>query len=304
MMVTKRSIVLIWLKKLYRLFYTYVFSDKYVIKKRFRKAFNYSLNLKEPVTLNEKMQWLKLNERSSLQTICADKYLVREYVASHVGENYLIPLYLYTTQVDELNSSSLPNDYSFIIKATHDSSGGVIVKNKDDLDYASLRENFAVLLKRNYYRQSKEWPYKNIKPGIIVEKLLVNEEGDIPIDYKIHCFNGKAKLIGVDIDRFTEHKRNFYDCEWNLLPFTWSSWREGAPLWRNGGDVSPPTCLNEMLMVAEKLSSPFNYARIDLYALSGKIYFGEITFYHGSGFEKFFPPKWDKYYGDILNVNK
>ena len=146
------------------------------------------------------------------------------------------------------------------------------MKNKNDIDWNSVRESLSKRLKRNYYHGKKEWQYKNIEPCIIGEKLLINTNGELPMDYKIHCFHGKVEVIQVDIDRFTNHKRNFYDQSWNLLPFSWSLWKDGQPLWNTGRALEKPKNLDEMISVAEKLSEVFKYVRIDLYDFENKIH--------------------------------
>ena len=132
---------------------------------------------------------------------------------------------------------------------------------------------------------------------------MVNANGELPMDFKIHCFHGKVEVIQVDIDRFTNHKRNFYDASWNLLPFSWSLWKDVKPLWDTGRNIEKPNNLDEMIIVAEKLSEAFKYVRIDLYDFDNRIYFGEITFHHGSGMETIFPKEWNYKLGDLLNLN-
>lgn len=269
------------------------------IRWRFKQVYGYTPDLEQPKTFNEKLQWLKLHDRTPLHTLCADKYAVRQYVTDNVGSRYLIPLLYQSENPEDMRPENLP-DPPFIIKTTHASFGGVIVREKGAIDWKSLRKSMTDQMKINYYYISKEWPYKNIKPRIVVEKLLTDRYGNVPFDYKVHCFHGEPKVIQVDLDRFTKHRRNLYDTEWRLLPFTWCDWGNGNPLWPNGKEVPIPAQLETMLKIAKRLSSEFLYARVDLYSLENSIFFGEITFCHGSGTEIFTPPEWDRQLGDML----
>jgi len=282
---------------------THYINDETFLKQNFKKRFGRSLDLNNPKTLNEKINWLKLNDRTALHTSCADKFKVRDYVKAQIGEDYLIPLVFQSYNAEDIIASNFP-DFPFIIKANHDSSGGVIVRDKSSIDWNSNQKYFGKLLKKNYYYSGKEWQYKNIKPCVIAEKLLVNNNGEVPFDYKLHCFNGKVEVIQVDIDRYTNHKRNLYDVNWKLLPYTWSLWRDDKPLWDIGRDLEKPTNLNEMITVAEKLSQAFCYARIDLYDFESKVYFGEVTFHHGSGLETIHPENYDLELGNLINLKK
>ncbi|SHF79777.1 TupA-like ATPgrasp [Arenibacter palladensis] len=279
----------------------YIMSDKTYILKRFKRVMGYNLDLNNPRTLNEKIQWLKLYHNTPLHTQCADKYAVRDYVKNKIGEKYLVPLYLSTTDPKEITPERLP-EFPFIIKTNHDSSGGIIVKDKTKINWIEIQQSLSRRLKKNYYHHSKEKQYKDIKPRIIVEKLLIDKVGNIPNDYKIHCFNGDPKIIQVDSDRFSNHKRNLYNANWELLPFTWSIWKNNKPVWDNGTTIPKPESLSTLIDLAKTLSKDFYYSRIDFYVVDKEIYFGEITFHHGGGTEIIFPKKWDSFYGDGLQI--
>ncbi|MDB9961280.1 glycosyl transferase [Oceanihabitans sp.] len=285
----------------YQYYRTHYIDEEVFLKQDFKKQFGRALDLNNPITLNEKINWLKLNDRTDLHTTCADKFKVRDYVLKALGEDYLIPLVFQSYDTEDIVASNFP-EFPFIIKANHDSSGGLIIKDKSKVNWKSTQKHFRKLLKKNYYYSSKEWQYKNIKPCVIGEKLLVNSEGEIPFDYKLHCFNGQVEVIQVDIDRYTNHKRNLYDSKWNPLPFTWSLWKDGKPLWDNGRVIEKPSNLNEMISVAEKLSKPFSYTRIDLYDFDKKVYFGEVTFHHGGGTEIIHPEEWDYKLGELVQL--
>lgn len=260
-------------------------------------------DLKNPSGLNEKILWLKLHEKGDLMTDCADKYKVRDYVKKVVGEKYLIPLIMETKDPEKITPECLPK-YPFIIKTNHNSGGNQIIYDKSMINYQQLHSQLTKLLKHNFYYITKEYQYKNIERRIIVEKLLVDENNSLPMDYKFHCFNGAVQFIQLDIDRFTNHKRNFYDPRWNLLPFTWCPLEKGIPIWGNTDKLlKAPEKLDEMIQVAQQLSAPFRYARIDLYYFKEHVFFGEITFHHGSGNEVFLPSYFDIIYGQLLKIN-
>ena len=254
----------------------------------------YNLDLDNPKTLNEKINWLKLYNRKPIQTLVADKYKVREYVKDKAGDKYLIPLLFETKEATDLVPENLPKA-NFIIKANHNSSGGLIVRDKSEIDWKKAQKRFKRLLNENHYYSTNEWQYKNIEPRIIAEQLLTHDDGSIPEDIKFHCFNGKVGFIMVDFDRFGELRtRNLYDSKWNLIPCNW-----GRPY---GRDMKKPSSLNEMIEVAEKLAEDFTYVRVDLYLVKSQIYFGELTFYHASGFQAFYQKECDEKFGKMLDI--
>jgi hypothetical protein len=292
------------LHKVYILFKYRLLSDQFYIKKKFKKTFNYNLNLSEPRTLSEKTQWYKLNYKNPLLVQCADKYAVREYVAKNIGEQYLIPLVFHTLDYKKIKPENLP-DFPCIIKANHNSGTHCIIMDKSKVDWEKVRVDCRWLLQLNYYPMQKEWQYKNIKPRILVEKLLVDENGQTAFDYKLFCMDGKVEFIQIDIDRFGDHKRNIYDRDWNLLPFTIGRLdEEGKPLLENGGHVKRPENLEMLIGLAEKLAKPFPLVRVDFYILDNQFYFGELTFHSGGGYEHYTPSEWDLYFGNKVPLIK
>lgn len=272
-----------------------IMPDEFIIKRSFKKHMGYDLNLDNPKTLNEKINWLKLNNRRPIQTILADKYKVREYVKEKIGDKYLIPLLFETKNVKDIVPENLPEP-NFIIKANHNSSGGLIVRDKTKVDWKKAQKRFKRLLRENHYYSTIEWQYKDIEPRIIVEQLLTHDDGSIPEDIKFHCFNGKVGFIMVDFDRFGELRtRNLYNSDWNLISSNW-----GRP---NGRNMEKPSNLDEMIKVAEKLAEDFAYIRVDLYLVKSQIYFGELTFYHASGFQAFYKMESDRRFGDMLDIS-
>lgn len=273
---------------------TALLPEKYRLKRRFKRIMGYALNLERPVTLNEKIQWLKLNDRTELHPICADKYAVRDYIKEKIGEDYLIPLIFNSYDWRDIKPENFP-EYPFIIKTNHDSSGGVIVWNKKEVNWEEVRENFKRRMRSNYAIFGKgEWQYASIKPRIIAEKLLITEDGSIPADFKMHCFNGSLRFTQVDLDRQTNHTRNLYDRNWSYIPVSW--------LYQNGREVMKPAVYEKMIELAEKLAEDFLYLRVDFYVVSNTIYFGELTFHSDSGNGKFTPEEWDTTFGNMLKL--
>ncbi|MFJ1329477.1 ATP-grasp fold amidoligase family protein [Capnocytophaga canimorsus] len=290
--------------KIYRYLEYKLISDESFLKRKFEQTQGFPLDLKNPKTLNAKMQWLKINDLTPLHTLCADKYGVREFVQKEVGAEYLVPVLFRTNNPKELTKENLPHNTNFIIKTTHDSSGGVIVrgdKELDKIDFQLLQKKFTHLLKSKHYRGGRENQYRDIKPQIIVEQLLEDKKGKIPNDYKFHCFNGKAKVVYVSVDREGKNKRNIYDIDWNPLYFTWLAPEKDASNLR-GEEIEKPQNYEKMIQIAEKLASHFLYVRVDLYNVEGKIYVGELTFHHGSGFEHIRPIEWDYKMGEMLKL--
>lgn len=255
------------------------------------------LNIEEPRTLNEKLQWLKFNYRFPLQSIVSDKLLVREYVASKIGSEYLIPLIGKWEKTDDINFDELPNQ--FVLKCNHDSGGLVVCDDKSKLDVNKAKKKIERSLKSNYFYVGREYQYKNIKPMIICEKFI-SDHGRVPMDYKIYCFNGQPDVILVCRDRFSKNSHRatylFFDKEWNFLPLDKGDDEIENP------DVEKPKNLNNMLEIAKKLSEDFVFARIDLYNIDGKIYFGEITLSPNSGFDPDIKESTDYMLGDKLKI--
>ena len=260
----------------------------------FRRKLGYRLDLETPRTFNEKIQWLKLNDRRPLHTRCADKFAVRSLTASTLGEQYLVPLVLHTDDPGEITPGNLP-DYPVIIKTTHGSGEVIIVRSKEAVDWKAARRNLRSQLRNNYYHRSKEWQYRDIQPSIVVERLLLDGRGQIPSDYKFHCLNGAVRFVQVDFDRHGSHTRNLYDPEWRLLDCRY--------LYPNGPDVEPPKQLELMIALAEKMAGLFPYVRVDLYNLGADVWFGELTFHPEGGLAPFVPRSWDVDFGAMLTLD-
>lgn len=277
--------------------------DDVYLKIKYRGVFGKKLNLKEPQTFNEKLQWLKLYDRRPEYTTMVDKYAVKKYVADRIGEEYIIPTLGVWDHFDDIDFSALPNQ--FVLKCTHDSGGLVICKDKNKLDIKAAKKKIESCLKKNFYYMGREWPYKNVKPRIIAEKYMVDESDykleDSEInaglsDYKMMCFNGKVRCSFVCSERFTKGlKVTFYDNDWNFLPFERHYPKSDKP-------VANPKTFDNMVQLAEKLSKDIPFVRSDFYEIDGKLYFGELTFYPGSGFEDFTPDSVDYEIGQLIKL--
>jgi hypothetical protein len=275
-------------------------SDEKYLSELFYKRHGFKLNLRKPKTLNEKIQWLKINNRADFHTQLADKYAIRDYISKNIGEEYLIPLVYHTQNYKDIKPENLP-DYPFIIKANHDSGSYKIVKDKSQIDWDKLRVDCRWWLSNNYYWFEREWQYKNITPRIIVEKLLVLKSGIIPFDYKLNVIKGKVEFIYVSLDRENANKRNIYDRNWEPLYFTWANKNKNIQELR-GAEIEKPKTIDRMIEIAEEIGALFPYVRVDFYDVDGKIYFGEITQHHGGGFDQIQPIELDYKYGDLIDL--
>lgn len=265
------------------------------IKLQFKNFIGKELDLKNPQSFNEKMQWLKLYDRNPQYTKLVDKFEVRKYIAEKIGNQYLIPLLGIYDSFEDIDFDQLPKE--FVLKPTHTSGDVFICKDKTKINYEDLRETVNKWLKRNYYYVHREWPYKNIKPRIICEKFMVDESGSELKDYKFYCFNGEPKCILVATERHSETgtKMDFYDIDWNLLPFKRTSPRSGTV-------INKPKSFDKMVEISRILSKDIPFVRVDFYDVNGHLYFGELTFYPSSGLEKFFPEKYDYILGSWLTL--
>lgn len=270
--------------------------DSLYLKVLYRVIMGRKLNLRNPREYNEKLQWLKLNDRKPEYSTMVDKYEVRGYIEDLLGDKYLIPCLGIYDSVDDIDIDALPD--RFVLKCTHDSGSVEICKDKSSFDIEGARHRLSQAMKRNYYATYREWPYKYVKPRIIAEGYLEGDGGDLK-DYKVMCFNGEAKIIEVHENRFVEgkvHTQTFYDREWNIVPLTQV---ETVTVDRPS---ERPRQLEEILRLSELIAKNMYHARIDWYIEGDKIYFGEITFFDGSGFESFSTPEMERMLGDMINL--
>ena len=277
-------------------------SNSRLIKVFFHEHHGYEIDVNNPKTLNEKIQWLKLNSRKPISKILCDKFKVRKYITKNFGDKYLIPLLFDTKSPHLIDLDLLPN-YPFVIKANHDSGNYLIVRDKSTIDWKRAFVDFKWWLSFDYFYNAREWQYKNIPRRIIVEKLLLNSVGKIPNDYKLHFINGNLEFVYVSIDREGLNKRNIYDKDWNPLSFTWAKRETNTTLLR-GDEINPPKTFDKMISFGKVIASKFSYVRVDFYDVDGELFFGEVTEHHGSGFDLIKPLKYDLYYGKMINLKK
>lgn len=256
-------------------YHRYFFSDLFVIKMRFLLRQKRLLNLKNPQYYNDKIQWLKINWYDKYVEKCVDKYEVRDIIKNKIGEQYLNELIGVYDSVDEINFDVLPD--KFVLKCTHASGFNIICSDKNKLNIKKTVKRLRRWMKTNYFWYSKEWQYKNLKPKIVCERFLTDGDGKPPKDYKIFCFDGKAKFLEVDFDRFGNHRTNFYDLDWNLMDISFRYPPDKS------AKVQKPEKFDEMIKLANIMSDDFPHARVDFYYVGDKIYFGELTFFHGGG---------------------
>ncbi len=294
-------------------------SDEKLLKLIYWAKYGKKLNLENPKSFNEKIQWLKLYNRNPEYTKMVDKYEVKEYLKSLIGEEYIIPNYGVWDKFDEIDFDKLPNQ--FVLKCTHDSGGLIVCKDKSKLDIKKAKKIINRSLKANYFIFGREWAYKDVKPRIIAEKFIETTKNKIDIsdkeiieseelqsnigllDYKFICCEGKVKglfmdigLIGSNGGHAKEYFRNVYDRDFNLLPVLET--RENYPQ-----KINKPINYDKMIELAEKISKNIPFLRVDLYNVNGTIMVGELTFYHGSGLSNVFKPvEWDEVLGEWINL--
>lgn len=267
--------------------------DKLFIKLHFRLSLGYSLNLNNPKTFSEKLQWLKFNDLHDEYAKMVDKIEAKKHVASIIGDEYIIPTLAVWNNVDDIDWDSLPE--SFVIKPTNDSGGLIICKNKSDFDIDKAKERIKHFGKRDYSRVSKEYPYKNVPHRFIAEEYKEDESGFELKDYKFFCFNGRAEFCQVIRGRSSKMTIDFFDRNWKHQPF-----HEPKAFPFSKEEITRPINYDKMLKIASALSKGIPFIRVDLYNIHGKIYFGELTFFPTSGFGGFDPIEWDKKLGDML----
>lgn len=270
-------------------------NDKEYLSWLYRARMGRFPDLNYPKSFNEKLQWLKLNDRKPEYTEMVDKYLAKKYVEKRIGEKYIIPTLGVWDEFDQIEFEKLPDQ--FVLKTTHDSGGVVICKDKANFDKAAAKRKLEKSLKRNYYWAEREWPYKNVKPRIIAENYLSFLNGSDLVEYKVFCFNGKPALFLIcKGEGHTDERTNdFYDLDFNHIPVTVT-----CPNAKE--KCQKPDEYEELLGLSRKLAKNTYQLRVDLYVINHKIYFGELTFFHDSGCCKFNPPEWDKRFGDMLKL--
>lgn len=276
--------------------FTKIIPDKLYLKMLYYKHFGRFPDLKNPKTFNEKLQWLKLYDRNPKYIEMVDKHLVKKYIAEKIGEEYVIPTLGVWNDPDDIDFDSLPDQ--FVLKWNHDSGSIVICKDKSKLDRKAAIQKLQRGKKFSGFWYGREWPYKGVEKKIIAEKYMVDSHTEELRDYKFFCFGGEPRALFVATDRQKageEVKFDFFDMEYNHIDV------------RNGHDnanVPPekPKCFEEMKELCKKLSEGIPHVRVDFYEVDGKVYFGELTFYHFSGMVKYEPEEWDVTFGNWIEL--
>lgn len=270
--------------------------DEVFLRLQYKRLLGRSLNLENPTTYTEKLQWLKLHDRNPIYTELVDKLSVRDFVVERIGAEHLIPLIGVWDRVEEINFDELPS--KFVLKCTHDSGGVVICRDKNLLNKKETERKLKKSLSTNYYYLGREWPYKHVRPRIIAETYMEDETSSYLKDYKFFCFDGKPKALFVATDRGVpgeEVKFDFFDMDWNKLNII-----NGHP--NAVKTPSKPSNFKELFNIAAALSNGLSHVRVDLYSINGRVYFGEMTLHHFSGLVPFEPDSWDNTFGSWLRL--
>ena len=272
--------------------------DGVYLKVLFWLSMGYWPNIDNPQTFNEKLQWLKLYNRKPEYTQMVDKAAVKKYVSDIIGEEYIIPTIGVWDSVEDIDFANLPNQ--FVLKTTNGggNTGVVICKDKSTFDIKSAKRKLKKSLQISIYRRFREWPYKDVNSRIMAEEYMVDESGYELKDYKWLCFDGEPKALFVATDRAVhgeETKFDFFDTEFNHLTLT-----NGHP--NSHKPIAKPLGFERMKVLAAKLSAGHPHLRVDFYDINGKIYFGELTFFHFSGMVPFEPKEWDYKLGALIKL--
>lgn len=271
-------------------------NDEEYIKKQYKKIMKKELDLSNPKTFNEKIQWLKINDRNPIYTIMVDKYEAKKYVADIIGEEYIIPTIGIYNKFEDIEFDKLPKQ--FVMKCTHDSGGLFICTNKDEANLMKQKIRFNLILKRNYYYRSREWAYKNVPHRIIIEKYMKDKQNKELKDYKFYCFNGKPQYLYVSegLNNHQTAKIDFFNMNFEKAPFYRADYS------RFNVDPEKPKRFEEMKLIAEKLAQNLKFIRVDLYEIEDKIYFSELTLYPCGGMMPFKPEEWDQKLGELIKI--
>lgn len=282
--------------------YRLYLNDSEAIQYRFKIAHGYSFDFENPNTLNEKMQWLKINDRTALHTLLADKWKIRDYIKEKYGDNILTEVVFQTENWKDIVIKNMPN-YPFVIKPNHGSGWYHFVYDKTKVNWNQIKSDCRFWLTQNFYHFEREWQYKFIKPCIVVEKLLIPQTGGLPNNYRLHCLSGIVEVISVNLcfgDPNTFIAKKF-DKNWNRLNFKYGIEIKEQKEYQDML-ITPPKSLNKMIDIAENIAKHFAYVRVDFYEVDDKLYFSEITFHDSGGYDKIIPFEWDKKLGGKISL--
>lgn len=262
---------------------------------KYYKNFHRFPNLRQPKLFTEKLQWLKLHDHNPEYTTMVDKYEAKKWVAARIGEEYIIKTLGVWDRAEDIDWESLPD--KFVLKATHDSGRVVICTDKSRLDKQKTIEEMNESLKRDFYTVTREWPYKNVPKRIIAEEYLVDESGSELKDYKFFTFDGNVKFLKVDFGRFTNHRANYYNLDWNILDLEEVNYPNDK-----FQKIPMPPNFEKMVEIVNHLANGMKFLRVDLFNVNGKVYFGELTFFPDSGMGRFNPIEWDERLGKLVPI--
>lgn len=268
-------------------------SDKLYLKLRYYFNFGKKLNLENPVGFNAKCQWIKLFYHRPEMTVMVDKYEAKNWVAEKIGSQHVVPCYGIWDNADDIDFDILPNQ--FVLKCTHGCGGHVICKDKSLLDIQKARDTMRKGLCKSTYMETREWPYRNVKPRVIAEEYLADDDSGVLTDYKFFCFNGVPKMMYVSKDGEHTPHTDFFDMDWNRLPLHMRDPNSEIP-------PQKPEKFEEMKEIAQKLSAGFPHVRVDMYLVKDVVFFGEMTFFSLGGLVYFNPPSWDEKIGDWFKL--
>lgn len=276
---------------------TWIVPDSLYLKSYYRAFSSKELNLTTPISFNEKLQWLKLHDRKPVYTEMVDKLEAKDYVAKRIGAEYIIPTLSVYEKFEEIDFAALPDQ--FVIKCNHDSAGLVICTDKKVFNSDAARQKITRCMRRNFYFSGREWPYKNVRPRIIVEKYMEDHTLRELRDYKFFTFGGVPKIVHIVSNRQNQDKEtygDFFDMDYNHLDLT---------MGHNNAPIPPekPKNFEKMKEFAAKLSGGTKHLRVDFYEVDGQLFFGELTFYQDSGFADIQPPEWNGILGSWISLN-
>ena len=265
---------------------------------QFKKRMGYSLNLNCPQTFDEKLNWLKLYNRTPLYTKLVDKYEVKRYVAEKIGSEHVIPPLGVWDKFDDIDFEKLPRQ--FVLKCTHDSGGLVICKDKATFDFVLAKEKITRALHKNYYWECREWPYKKVKPRIMAEKYMEDSVDAELRDYKFYTFDGVPKFLLLATNRQCSERQlsfDYFDMDFNHLPLQ-NHWHPNNSV----DDLHKPSRFEEMKRLIPLLTSGMPQVRVDFYEVDGHVYFGELTFFDQGGYLMIQPNSWELEWGRMIKL--
>lgn len=274
-------------------------SDKFFVNVEWRLLMDYPLDLENPQSFNQKLQWLKLYDHNPDYVKMVDKVEAKKYVASLIGEEHIIPTLGVWDKFEDIDFSKLPQH--FVLKVAHDSGGVFICKDKDHIDKEKVRKFLSYRQSFNYYVLKREWPYKEASRRILCEKFMDDGSGRDLRDYKLFCFDGKVRFFKIDLDRFHSHHAVFFDRDCKGLPFGEAQY---PPSHASKENIIIPEAIKEMIAYADIISKDIPFVRVDFYEINGQTFFGEITFYPASGFMKLTDREWDFKIGEYFTLPK